>query len=273
MSIKIRGVSYHFEIHQDDPDLPSLVLLHGFMGSGQMFDHLIGELKAFCDPVTIDLLGHGRSEGAELHYRFSTREQVADLSKLISEQLQVPLFLYGYSMGGRLSLQLALHRPDLFKGLILESATFGLEGETEQQARQALDARRADAIVGNFEGFLKEWQNKPMFQSAQIAPEILETMLSIQQGQQPFWLSNSLLGFGTGTMPCVKNRLSEIRIPVQLIAGINDSKFVHINNQMEKELPNGNFRAVEKAGHRVHLEQPEKLNRILKTFIQNHNPS
>jgi pimeloyl-ACP methyl ester carboxylesterase len=42
---------------------------------------------------------------------------------------------------------------------------------------------------------------------------------------------------------------------------------------MEKELPNGNFTAVEKAGHRVHLEQPEKLNSILKTFIQNHTPS
>lgn len=273
MEIKVRGVTYHFDIHQDELSLPTLVLLHGFMGSGQVFDHLIEGLKPICNPVTIDLLGHGRSEGAELHYRFSTKEQVADLSKLISEQLQVPLFLYGYSMGGRLALQLALYRPDLFKGLILESATFGLEGETEQQARQALDARRADAIVGNFEGFLTEWQNKPMFQSTEIAPDLMDTMLNIQRNQQPFWLSNSLLGFGTGTMPCVKDRLSEIQIPVQLVAGKNDTKFLHINNQMEKEIPNSDFSPIKNAGHRVHLEQPEKLNRILKTFIQNHTRS
>jgi 2-succinyl-6-hydroxy-2,4-cyclohexadiene-1-carboxylate synthase len=173
MTLIVRGVSYHFEIHQEDPVLPTLVLLHGFMGSGNVFDHLIEDLKTYCNPVTIDLLGHGKSEGAELHYRFSTKEQVADLAKLISEQLHVPLFLYGYSMGGRLALQLAVHRPDLIKGLILESATFGLEGETERQARQALDARRADAITGNFGGFLTEWQQKPMFRSRLINSELI----------------------------------------------------------------------------------------------------
>ncbi|MDZ7807100.1 MAG: 2-succinyl-6-hydroxy-2,4-cyclohexadiene-1-carboxylate synthase [Gracilimonas sp.] len=273
MNIKVRGVAYHFDVHQDKPELPTLVLLHGFMGSGRVFDHLIKDLKQYCNPVTIDLLGHGRSEGAELHYRFSTKEQVADLSKLISEQLKVPLFLYGYSMGGRLGLQLAAHRANLFKGLILESATFGLEGETERQARQALDARRADAIVGNYQGFLAEWQEKPMFRADEIASDLMETMLKIQKDQNPFWLSNSLLGFGTGTMPCVKERLNNVRIPVQLLAGKNDSKFLHINNQMEKELPNAEFTVVEDAGHRVHLEQPEKLNTILKTFIQNHSGS
>lgn len=269
MTIKVRGIAYHFEIHQEDPALPTLVLLHGFMGSGKMFEHLIKDLKNYCNPVTIDLLGHGLSEGAELHYRFSTKEQVSDLSKLISEQLHVPLLLYGYSMGGRLALQLAVHHPDLFKGLILESATFGLESETERQARQALDARRADAITGNFEGFIAEWQQKPLFRSGNIAPSLMKNMMHIQKNQNAFWLSNSLLGFGTGTMPCVKKRLSEILIPVQLIAGKNDSKFLHINNQMEKELTDGSLIIVEDAGHRIHLEQPKKLNRILKTFIQN----
>lgn len=273
MNIKIRGVSYHFEIHQENHELPTLVLLHGFMGSGKVFDHLLPDLKIYCNPVTVDLLGHGRSEGAELHYRFSTKEQVSDLSKLISEQLQLPLFLYGYSMGGRLALQLAKHRPDLFKGLILESATFGLEGETERQARQALDARRADAIVGNFEGFLTDWQKMPMFRSDKIDPELMTSMMQIQKDQNPFWLSNSLLGFGTGTMPCVKKELKDIRIPVKLLAGKNDSKFLHINNQMEKELPSAELGIVEDAGHRIHLEQHGKLNRILKTFIQNHNRS
>lgn len=270
MTIKVRGVAYHFEIHQDNPALPSLILFHGFMGSGKVFDHLIQDLKTYCNPVTIDLLGHGQSEGAELHYRFSTKEQVADLSKLISEQLHIPLFLYGYSMGGRLALQLAIHRPELFKGVILESATFGLEGETERQARQALDARRADAITGNFEGFLAEWQQKPMFRSSKIAPPLMETMMEIQKQQNPFWLSNSLLGFGTGTMPCIKDKLSDIKVPVQLIAGKKDSKFLHINNQMEKEISEGTLEVIEDAGHRIHLEQPEKLNRILKTFIKQH---
>lgn len=273
MNIRVRGISYHFEIHQENETLPNLVLLHGFMGSGENFTHLIPELKTFCNPITIDLLGHGKTEGAELHYRFSTKEQVADLTKLISEQLHIPVYLYGYSMGGRLALQLALHRPDLYRGLILESATFGIEGETERQARQSLDARRSDAITGNFEGFLEEWKNMPLFSSSTASPELLEKTENIQLEQNPFWLANALQGFGTGTMPCVRDRLKELAIPVQLITGEKDSKFVHVNRQMEKEIPDAELYTVKNAGHRVHLEQPDLLIDSLRTFIQTNYPS
>lgn len=269
MNIRIRGISYHFEVHQQKETLPNLVLLHGFMGSGENFAHLIPGLKSFCNPITIDLLGHGRTDGAELHYRFSTKEQVADVTKLISEQLDVPLYLYGYSMGGRLALQLALHRPDLYRGLILESATFGIEGETERQARQSLDARRSDAITGNFEGFLEDWKNMPLFASSTADPDLLKRTERIQQEQNPFWLANALQGFGTGTMPCVRDRLKDLAIPVQLIAGERDSKFVHINRQMEREIPDAQLQLVKDAGHRVHLEQPEKLLAVIGDFIKN----
>jgi len=135
MSLQIRGIKYHFKIHQDNPTFPVIVFLHGFMGSGKIFDPLIPKITSFCNPVTIDLLGHGKTEGAELHYRFSTKEQVADIVKLIQEQLSSPVFLYGYSMGARLALNITLHRPDLAQGLILESGTFGIEVEAERQAR------------------------------------------------------------------------------------------------------------------------------------------
>jgi 2-succinyl-6-hydroxy-2,4-cyclohexadiene-1-carboxylate synthase len=268
MNIRVRGISYHFEVHQQNKQLPALILLHGFMGSGESFKHLIPELKEFCNPITVDLLGHGETEGAELHYRFSTKEQIADLTKLMSEQLQLPLFLYGYSMGGRLALQLALHRQDLYSGLILESSTFGIEDETERQARQALDARRSDAILGNFEGFLNDWKKMPLFESSTANEELLASAEAIQKQQNPFWLANNLQGFGTGTMPCVRDRLSEVVIPVHLVAGEKDSKFIHLNRQMEKELTDAKLHTVKNAGHRVHLDQPEILISHLKSFIQ-----
>ena len=110
-------------------------------------------MQVYCNPITIDLLGHGKSEGAELHYRFSLNEQIADLIKLVQEQIFSPVFLYGYSMGARLALSLAIEKPNLLQGLILESGTFGIEVEAERQARQALDGARADQIIGNFDIF------------------------------------------------------------------------------------------------------------------------
>ena len=266
MVIKIRGIKYNFEVHQNDEDKPFLVLLHGFMGSGESFKHLLPSLMEFCNPVTIDLLGHGNTEGAELHYRFSTKEQVTDLIKLISEQLHHPLHLYGYSMGGRLALQLAIHKPQLFRGLILESSTFGIEGETERQARQSLDAQWCDQIMGNYKGFLEEWKKMPLFGNP-INPELTKELHQVQVKQNPLWMSNSLESFGTGTMPCVRERLGELKMPVQLIAGEQDSKFIHINRLIEKEIEDCRLEVVPEAMHRVHLEQPEKVVEVIKKFI------
>ncbi|MEQ9308714.1 MAG: 2-succinyl-6-hydroxy-2,4-cyclohexadiene-1-carboxylate synthase [Balneolaceae bacterium] len=272
MNIRIRSISYFINQYQQEPNLPTLVLLHGFLGSGVSFNNLLPYLKPFCNPITVDLLGHGKTEGAELHYRFSTSEQIADLSKLINEQISSPVFLYGYSMGARLALQLALTRPDLLQGLILESGTFGIEGETERQARQALDASSADQIIGNFDGFLDSWNDKPLFQSS-LSKNHLEEIFETQNNQNSVWMANSLLGFGSGTMPCVRDRLKELVSPTQLIVGDQDLKFTRINQTMNKEIRDSKLTIVENSNHRVHLEQPEQCAEILKNFIIKHQLS
>ncbi len=263
MQIKVRGIDYHFQTHQQNPDLPYLVLLHGFMGSGMSFKHLISSLNKFCNPITIDLLGHGKSMGSEMHYRFSVKEQSADLIKLISEQLPYPLFIHGYSMGGRLTLDIAIKRPDLFQGIILESTTFGIENEQEKQARQALDSRRADSIAGNFELFLKEWKELPIFKNGGSE----KSLSDIQKNQNPLWMSNSLLGFGTGSMPCMKQFLSEIPLPTLLLAGKRDSKFVNIMSSMNRLITDSKFELIENANHRIHMDEPEQMLKSVEKFI------
>ncbi|MFV1885366.1 MAG: 2-succinyl-6-hydroxy-2,4-cyclohexadiene-1-carboxylate synthase, partial [Balneola sp.] len=147
---------------------------------------------------------------------------------------------------------------------------FGIEDETERQARQALDASRADQMMGNFNGFLDEWKNKPMFQSTRTDKE-LNQISSIQKKQNPVWMANSLLGFGTGTMPCIKKELENLICPVQLIVGEQDLKFIRINQSMNKQIPDSSFSIVEGANHRVHFDQPEECSKIIKTFITNYH--
>lgn len=266
MTIQIRGIKYHFQIHQDNPAFPVLVFLHGFMGSGKIFDALIQKITSFCNPVTIDLLGHGKTEGAELHYRFSTKEQVADIVKLIQEQLSSPVFLYGYSMGARLALNVTLHRPDLAQGLILESGTFGIEVEAERQARQALDASRADQIISNYPEFLNQWSALDLFRHDSQSMELT----SIQRDQNPFWMANSLLGFGTGTMPCLKTRLPEIVSPTLLLTGELDSKFTRINQAIKKGIEHSELAIIPKSGHRVHANAPMETANLIHHFIETH---
>lgn len=266
MNIQIRGISYHFEWHSSTDGLPIVVFLHGFLGSSDIFKTLLEECKSFCNPVTIDLLGHGETEGAELHYRFSSKEQIADISKLIQEQLPSPVFLYGYSMGARLALNIALNRPELIQGLVLESGTFGIEVESERQARQALDGTRADQIIGNFNDFLDQWSNMDLFKH----DPNLDQLNKIQKAQNPFWMANSLLGFGTGTMPCLRNRMKEIIAPTLLFTGEFDSKFIRINQVMKKELQHAELIILPESGHRVHSKAFYEIAEHLKLFIEKH---
>lgn len=266
MKLKARGITYHIQKHTENEELPDLVLLHGFLGSGKVFDSIISDLSKFCNPITIDLLGHGESEGAELHYQFSTKEQVGGLVHIFNSLFDKPFFLYGYSMGGRLALQFAINHSHKLNGLILESATFGIESEQERIARQSLDAERADHILGNFSSFLEEWKTMPLFQSSKTDGNLE----SIHKQQNPLWMANSLLGFGTGTMPFIKNQLHQVSCPSLLVAGERDTKFCSINSAMSKSITSCDFYVIADSGHRIHIDNPKGLLNYLQIFIENH---
>ena len=89
----------------------------------------------------------------------------------------------------------------------------------------------------------------------------------IQKTQKPIWITNSLLGFGAGTMPCLENRLTRLRMPVLLLVGEDDSKFKAINQRMHLILPSSYLSIVNRAGHRVHWDAPKAWQKEIKLFI------
>jgi len=127
---QVRGLQYYYITKGHGKQ--DVIFLHGFLGSHAIF------LEGLLDTnlvhthrlILMDLLGHGVTEGAELYYRFSAKEQVADLAYFIRHHCQKPVILCGYSMGARLALSLAIQHPNLCRGLVLESGHFGICTET-----------------------------------------------------------------------------------------------------------------------------------------------
>lgn len=272
--IKIRGINYGYRVWEPDANVETeseklVILLHGFMGSGAIFEELSLELAHDARVIALDLLGHGSSEGAEMHYRFSTNEQVADLRTFIERMNDRPVILMGYSMGARLALSFAVKYPQLLAGLILESGSFGIEDPTEAQTRQSLDGHRADEIQANFNDFLARWNAMPLFQSLH-SKALPSEYATIQKFQDPFWMANSLLGFGTGTMPCLHHELAKLEVPTQLMVGGDDTKFMAINQRMHQQIPNSYLSIIRKSGHRVHIDTPEQWLQTVQPFIQHY---
>lgn len=263
---QVRGLQYYYLTQGDGQE--DVVFLHGFLGSHAIFNEGLSEIDLASTHrlISVDLLGHGASGGAELHYRFSAKEQVADLAFFIGHYCQKPVILVGYSMGARLALSLATQHPNLCKGLVLESGHFGISSETERQSRQSLDAHRADEIMSDYSSFLRYWEDISLFNTPH-ARAINSAYKQIQQNQQPIWIANSLLGFGAGTMPCVENRLTSLHMPVLLLVGEDDSKFKAINQRMHLMLPYSYLSIIKGAGHRVHWDNPKMWQKEIEMFI------
>lgn len=237
------------------------------MGSGEVFTGLIEALSAFCNPITIDLKGHGKTTAKPIPKEFETAEQVRELRSVI-DRLQLPeFFLYGYSMGGRLALQYALEYPTSINGLVLESTHCGISDPKTQKTRIDADEKRAQKIEHDFEDFLSSWTSLSLFQGN--ADSTSDYPIIMKQ-QDPSLMATSLRGFGAGIMPAVRDQLSTLHFPVGLIAGKKDQKYVEKMSEMAQLCQHSELETIDNAAHRVHVDQPEKLTQFLKHFIQNH---
>jgi 2-succinyl-5-enolpyruvyl-6-hydroxy-3-cyclohexene-1-carboxylate synthase/2-succinyl-6-hydroxy-2,4-cyclohexadiene-1-carboxylate synthase len=80
-------------------------------------------------------------------------------------------------------------------------------------------------------------------------------------------LASSLRLAGTGTQAPLWDRLPALTMPVLLVAGALDAKFVAAAERMAGLLPRPTLAVIEDAGHSVHLERPDRLLAILEPWL------
>lgn len=260
------SVTYNCTLHQANPTLPYLMMLHGFMGSKTIFKPFIGDLCSFCNPLTIDLAGHGKSECPAEAGLFSPERQRAQIHSVLKRLALNPLYMYGYSMGGRLAFQLMAGYADSFAGAIIESAHCGITDEAERSRRAEDDEQRAIEIESDFKGFIENWSRLPLFDDT--PPDMKKIYTDAMASQQPDRIASSLRGFGAGAMPPVCHELAKTGIPVQLIAGGKDYTYVKHMKEMESLNPLFSLEIVDGCGHRVHAGKPKEWLHILRQFMK-----
>lgn len=244
-----------------NPDAPGvpLVALHGFLGTKDDWADLAARLP-HRRIVALDLPGHGEATGLpEDAYGFDAA--VGAVAATL-DALELGRFdLLGYSMGGRLALALALSQPVDINVLILESSSPGLETDAERAERRALDAERADALRADLPGFLRRWYAMPLFATLPAAER--EALMRSRSTQNPDELARGLVGTSTGAMPSLWPHLHALDIPVRIVVGALDAKFVALARRMAAALPRPSVQLVDGAGHNVHVEHPERFAAIV----------
>lgn len=269
MNVKLNDVQYYVE--KRGTGFP-LLLLHGFTGSSSTWYPLASVLgQTLSTMIMVDLLGHGKTEAPSEVKRYDILKAAADL-KLLLEKLAVnKVDLLGYSMGGRLAITFAALYPEMVRKLVLESTTPGLKTIKEREARIQLDTKLAEKIqTEGVKTFVDYWENIPLFQSQKnLSPEKRAVIREQRLGNKATGLANSLLGMGTGSQPSWWNSLESFSFETLILAGEQDVKFYKIGEEMLSKLPNAKFLSIKKAGHAIHVEEPEKFGTIVSGFLSN----
>jgi 2-succinyl-6-hydroxy-2,4-cyclohexadiene-1-carboxylate synthase len=256
----------NYEISGDQPS-PAVLFLHGFMGSSADWREVMGAMEDRTYCIAVDLPGHGTSLGltAEAYtIEGGARAVVNTLDGLDVERAIVG----GYSMGGRLALYLALRYPSRCAGLILESASPGLENAGERAARRAADESKAKRLEsGDFEAFLRDWYSQPPFASLARDEDLLHRTIEARRRNDTGELARSLRGMGTGSQPSLWGELESLAVPALALAGELDEKYAGISSRMTSINPRIESAVVPEAGHSVHAETPAKYASLLGRFV------
>ena len=248
----------------------ALLLLHGFTGSSAEWATLIPTLVPLRTVIAVDLIGHGRSPAPADPARYTMERAVADLLALLDTLGHAHVEVLGYSLGGRVALQLAAAAPARVRSLILESASPGIADAAERATRVAADEALAARIEQQgLAWFVDHWAGIPLFASQAALPTEERAALRARRLRgTATGYANSLRGMGAGRQTSLWAQLPQLATPTLIISGEYDAKYVAIGAQMAAAMPMARQVVVPGAGHTVHLEQPRAFRDLVVRYLE-----
>lgn len=111
-----------------------------------------------------------------------------------------------------------------------------------------------------FEEFIERWRTQPLF--AEDPPEVGALAREDQRRNRADALAAAMRGLGTGEMQPLWDRLGELRMPVTVLVGERDPKFVALGRRMVGLMADAEL-VVASGGHGLALENPAAVARVL----------
>jgi proline iminopeptidase len=272
--ISVRGISLNVKIMGRGTPL---ALMHGGPGADL---YTMMSFKPLANQFTLVFYDHrcnGRSEGADvssLTWENLTADADALREKLGFEKWAV----LGHSFGGYVALEYALRYPNRLSHLVLVD-TGGDSCWAQEKAPGVLAKRGYSPEMVNLARRFLNGQIEP----GEMFPDLMKLgkayTYHVGPGQIPHMI---LAGLQTRLRPealiygaphflkgwSVMDRLNEIKVPTLILAGSEDFQFPPEHQQeLAAGIPDSHLVIIDRAGHNVQDEQPDKVQRLVREFL------
>ena len=245
---------------QTNPQLPDLVLLHGWCMSARIWQPLLPQLQTCCNPWCVDLPNHGMSPTSPWP------DNPADIITAIEQQVPANAVWLGWSLAGLLVLQAAA-RLNL-RGIVLlaanpkfvQDADWPGMPETDFMAFRDGFAADPEATLIGFQKL--QFGQRPLTRAAQ---EALLAALTTPDAERLPGLQQALDYLYTGD---ARHALTDSNCPSLILGGTGDRLIPAAALQRTASmLPQSSLKLLPDAGHALMLEQPAAVSTILGDFL------
>ena len=239
-----------------------VVLLHGFLGSHQIWNSTIQSLSKSFRVIAIDLPGHGSTDCFGYVH---TMELLAKSVKAVMDSLRLKKYvIIGHSMGGYAGLAFADMYPDNLKGLCLyHSSAYADSDEKKRDRTRSIKVVKANHKIYTTEVIknlfatknLKYLKDEIAFAQKIAANTPKQSIIAALEGMKDRPHRDVILGLA--------------HFPVMMVIGEHDNVLPSTQLLEQADLiKNKHVLYLEHDGHMGFLESPRRSNEALKKFLR-----
>ena len=240
-----------------------VILLHGYLFGAEWWRPQIDALRDRFDVVAIDLRGQGESEPTASQAGYDLWNQVEDVRGVATALGIGSCHFVGLSMGGFISLRMALRHPEMVRSLVLMDTS----AESEEPDRiEANEGMAAVVEAGAMEKVLPALP--PVFFADDFITgraDVVDEWLGWLSRSDPGGLLRALRGLSA--REDISGRLGEIRVPTLVIHGEQDVPIpVAKGERIAKGISGARLELVG-GGHQSNVDRPEATSRLIRAFL------
>jgi pimeloyl-ACP methyl ester carboxylesterase len=255
-----------------------ILFIHGLASYAPAWKYTIKELSKSYRCIAVDLVGYGKSSKGQ--YKADMTFHAKYLYELL-EHLGVNSFhIAGHSMGGQIALKMAIQKPEKVKSLLL-MAPAGIETFSDQEKELFKNSTTPESIAEVSDEQYRANLALNFYEMDERASFMYEDRMKIKSDKQfmdySYVVAEGVMGMLNEP---VFNELGEITQPTLICYGLEDrlipNAYLHkelttkaIGASAIESIPNSELEMIPKAGHFVHFDQPQKVNEIMKNFLEN----